>query len=372
MAERSGFFNAEKLANGSFDRLYLADSFAKYFASFISNGVFGGIMGALQVVPNGTFGIAVQNGQGYINGYWYENDSNYPIPLSPANTSARIDSVVLRLDLTSRSISLALLTGIPASSPTPVPLTRNNTVWELRMCNIDVPANATSITGVDIIDTRFDNSQCGLVHGVVDQLDTTTYGDRLDGFIHNYIAKANADYNTEFLGTIQGLINSLNGFINGYIANANIDYSKYLGTIQDLIRDLNQLLLDGDVSSLLGRLNVLESSINGIACYNIPSGNFWHSLKTYLDGNPNVNHVVGNIGASVTGRLPITGLPMAYTFQRTEPLAAVESDDIYHHVFTLTAVPNHYQNPIRKWVGFLATEPVPGGYTIYWKEETQF
>ena len=61
--ETSGFFNAEKLANGNMDRVYLAEFFAKYFASFIGNGVFGGRMSALQVVPNGDFAVTVQSGQ---------------------------------------------------------------------------------------------------------------------------------------------------------------------------------------------------------------------------------------------------------------------------------------------------------------------
>jgi hypothetical protein len=65
--ESSGFFNAEKLPNGTFDRVYLADNFAQYFASFISNGVFGGKMSALQVILSSDFGVAVQSGQGFIN-----------------------------------------------------------------------------------------------------------------------------------------------------------------------------------------------------------------------------------------------------------------------------------------------------------------
>ena len=41
MAEHSGFFDAH-LVDGKYDRVYLAEDFAKYIASLISNGIFGG------------------------------------------------------------------------------------------------------------------------------------------------------------------------------------------------------------------------------------------------------------------------------------------------------------------------------------------
>ena len=47
MAEQSGFFNAH-LIDGEYDRVYLAEHFAKYFASFIGNGIFGGKSNELQ------------------------------------------------------------------------------------------------------------------------------------------------------------------------------------------------------------------------------------------------------------------------------------------------------------------------------------
>jgi len=37
--EFSSFFNAE-LVSGAYDRVYQAEDFAKYFASFVGNGVY--------------------------------------------------------------------------------------------------------------------------------------------------------------------------------------------------------------------------------------------------------------------------------------------------------------------------------------------
>ena len=316
MAETSGFFNSEKLLDGSFDRVYLADSFAKYFASFIGNGIFGGSMGTLQVILNDSYGVAVQSGQGYINGYWYENDSALSFTLAESDATSRIDSVVLRLDLFARTVSLALVTGMPSANPMPTPLVRNNSTWELRLCNINVAANATEITAVNIIDTPFDANQCGLVHGVIDQLDTTTYGNRLEGFIDNYIANVSVDYQNNFLmpladkiaqaavdyetnfteplankltqansdfnafkSEIDTLSSNANDHYNQFVPNidslqnlataAYNDFLEWIGQrkidateqIQVLVDQLEQIIVDGDVTAIIAKVDALETAI---------------------------------------------------------------------------------------------------------------
>ena len=81
MAEQSGFFDAyastDSEGNVVYDRVYLAKSFAKYFASFIGNGVFGGKSNELMVQQKTTADMSVKilSGQAWINGYWYENES---------------------------------------------------------------------------------------------------------------------------------------------------------------------------------------------------------------------------------------------------------------------------------------------------------
>ena len=77
MAEYSGFFDAH-LVDGEYDRVYLAEHFAKYFASFIGNGIFGGKSEELIVRENETtsMGVNVFTGQAFIDGYWYENDDH--------------------------------------------------------------------------------------------------------------------------------------------------------------------------------------------------------------------------------------------------------------------------------------------------------
>ena len=74
--EKSSFFNAE-LVDGEYDRVYLAEDYARYFSSFIGNGVFPNPSNNLKVVASGeNMKVTVKAGKAWINGYYYENDSD--------------------------------------------------------------------------------------------------------------------------------------------------------------------------------------------------------------------------------------------------------------------------------------------------------
>ena len=59
MSQECGFFNAQ-LNGEEYDRVYLAEQFAAYFASFIGNGVFGKSMQQLEVVCQNTPSMSIQ------------------------------------------------------------------------------------------------------------------------------------------------------------------------------------------------------------------------------------------------------------------------------------------------------------------------
>ena len=177
MSEYSGFFDAH-IVDGEYDRVYLAEHFAKYFASFIGNGVFGGRLSELIVRQNDSANMSVNvlAGQGFINGYFYENTDEASLPIDNADgVLNRIDLVVLRLDKAERAIHLVVKRGVAASSPSAPGLERSNDFYELGLARIYVKAGATSITQANITDTRFDPEVCGLVVAVVDHLDTSEF-----------------------------------------------------------------------------------------------------------------------------------------------------------------------------------------------------
>ena len=186
--ERCGFFDAN-LNGEEYDRVYLAQHFAAYFASFIANGVFAEHSNQLQVTEMATpqMQIGIEKGQAWINGYWYENTDTLYIPIDVADgVLNRIDSVVLRLGFSERNMWLAVKKGTPAVNPIAPEVTRTADYYELQLATISIPASSIKITQAQITDTRMNQDVCGWVTGVVEQLDTTTLFNQFETYFEEF------------------------------------------------------------------------------------------------------------------------------------------------------------------------------------------
>lgn len=176
MAEWSGFFDAHKVGD-EWDRTYLAEHYASYFASFIGNGVFAGQSAELQVVQSTPAGMSVDLSPGrcWIEGYAYINDSPLNIKLDVADGAFdRIDTIVAQWSLAGREIRGVYRKGTPGVNPT-APVRQYSTEYkELVLAEIRVKAGSTSITQSAITDTRPNSSICGWVTGLLQQVDTST------------------------------------------------------------------------------------------------------------------------------------------------------------------------------------------------------
>lgn len=211
MAESSGFFNSE-LVDSKPDRLYLAEQFAQFFGQFIGNGVFASNSNNLQIVENTTpsMNLIVRQGSAFINGYWYESDADMELSIDIASgVNERRDLVVVRWDLTTRSIYIAVVKGEDNSTAIRPELTRNENIFELGLAEIYLPRGNTSIGNALITDLRFDNAYCGIVTGLVDQINTTElfaqyeatfreFNATLDREFQTLYEKFNADFNSLF------------------------------------------------------------------------------------------------------------------------------------------------------------------------------
>ncbi len=196
--EQCGFFDAN-LEGEEYDRVYLARSFAAYFASFIGNGVFGGVSNALQVTAqaNPTMQVIACAGQGWINGYWYENTDELNLSIDVADgTLNRIDSIVLRLGFTERNMWIAVKKGTSAVTPVAPAITRSADYYELQLATVSIPAGAISITQARITDTRMNLDVCGWVTGLVDQIDTTTLFNQFETYFQEFKDIYEADYSS--------------------------------------------------------------------------------------------------------------------------------------------------------------------------------
>jgi len=161
--QKYGFFNS----SGG-DRVYSATDFATYFGSLVSNGVFNTNASNLQVTASTGLSVSVAAGSAWINGYRYENTDVLNLTLTTANGSnPRIDRVVVRLSMVNRNITLNVLTGTAAATPSAPTLTRNSDVYELGIADILVGKGAVTISGGDITDTRLNTALCGTVNSLI-------------------------------------------------------------------------------------------------------------------------------------------------------------------------------------------------------------
>lgn len=170
MAVTYGFFNS---ING--DRTYNADQMSKYFEGLVSDGVYESVGGALQVLAGSGMMVNVQTGRMIINSKWLNNDAVIPLTITAAHaTLNRYTAIVARLDIANREMLITTKDGTPATSPVKPTMANTANTVEKCLAYVYVGKGVTSITQANITDTRPDNTVCGWVTGIVEQVDTST------------------------------------------------------------------------------------------------------------------------------------------------------------------------------------------------------
>lgn len=168
MAISYGFFNSINQ-----DRTYNADQMSEYFDGLVSNGVYESVGSAMQVTAGEGLAVNVQSGRAIIDCKWIKNDAAQAITLTTAHVLLpRYTAIVIRLDRSSRSISIVAKDGTPASNPEKPSMTNDGQITELCLAYVYVGPNASTITQANITDMR-SSDLCGWVTGVVQQVDTS-------------------------------------------------------------------------------------------------------------------------------------------------------------------------------------------------------
>lgn len=237
--ESYGFFDA-KLVDGAYDREYVANAFASYFSTFIDNGVFPN-QGSCLVVTQDTvtaMKVKIKTGKAFLKGYWYENTDELVMNLDVADgVQNRYDLIVIRLDFTERKIEAAVVKGKSAVSPTQPAITRNENVWEIALAKVYIKAGTVKIDNTMITDLRMNKDVCGLVCSTVEQLDATSFGLQLQGFIDEYTAKAGVEYN-QLIDQFKAYVNELENVLDAS------DVGKIIAAITSLENKTNGLIDD--------------------------------------------------------------------------------------------------------------------------------
>ena len=149
------------------DRLYEAEIFRKYFAKFLSNGVYFGNYknygeNSMKVTADGGLNIRVAKGAGLIEGADYENEDESVFTLERPASGTRVDRVIDKT-LATRETQLYIKQG---NASTPADLQRDDNIYEI--CLAEVTVKSTSnIETADIVDKRTNSTLCGIVNSLI-------------------------------------------------------------------------------------------------------------------------------------------------------------------------------------------------------------
>ncbi|WJN62648.1 minor tail protein [Streptomyces phage phiScoe10] len=146
MAQSSYPFDAQSVTESQY---------SQFFRELQDNGVASSSSASdLKVASAGTnMTLTVQPGMAIVRGHAYSSTAVENLTIAAADTAARTDRVVLRLDPTANSITLYVLKGA-AGGGVPA-LTQTDTgTYELCLANVAVGANVTSISAASVTDQR--------------------------------------------------------------------------------------------------------------------------------------------------------------------------------------------------------------------------
>ncbi|HJD35643.1 MAG TPA: hypothetical protein IAA00_01690 [Candidatus Blautia ornithocaccae] len=150
--ESYGFFDG--------DTEYGQAEFNRYFNYLYRSGVSVDDSGNMELkVSVSGKALKVAAGFAVLQGFFYYNDSELTLTPTPNSNYARIDRVVVRLDISSQKISTVLKAGTAGSNPKAPDLQRDNLIYEVSLAQVKIStAGALTVT-----DERFNQSLCGAI-----------------------------------------------------------------------------------------------------------------------------------------------------------------------------------------------------------------
>lgn len=198
MTVKSYFFNAVK-SGDTYDRTYNAEDLTGYLEGIVGSGVMPNPANCLQVVAGSGMQVIVKAGTGFINGYKMVNTADYPLSVPAAEaTLNRIDRVVFYCDKTNRKMGIKYKAGVANAVATPPQLTRTQDMQEYSLAEIRVNKQVSAITTSNITDTRLDSDVCGVVQGLIHQVDTSTLFQQQKTQFNEMMSDNQSTFNTWF------------------------------------------------------------------------------------------------------------------------------------------------------------------------------
>lgn len=239
---------------------YTAADLYRLIGLLVGNGVY---MNELApTATNENMSITHGVGHAWINGVAYWNTTPFVLDIATADGSLnRYDSLMLRLDLSVNETYAVIVQGAYATTPTPPACTRNAETFDLKLCDIYVPAGCTKITQDQITDTRLDSSVCGVPVFPVEHLDMTSFYRQIATDLANFQQSNEADFTAWVEDQKDSNLATLAALVE--VVRNTSDDSK--AEILDLLAQLNNLVDADTVGELILAINNTQKAVDQVA-----------------------------------------------------------------------------------------------------------
>lgn len=219
---------AYPLNTASFGREYYDATDAQVYTCTRTTGVYSAEEN-LRVYLSGNRTISVSEGLAWLNFTKYsgvavalitKKSGNISFDIVPSINMPRVDRVVISYNLNLDKVEVLLRAGIASANPTPQPLRRDGSFYEIALADIFVPVGSANLTQDNITDQRLNESLCGLMRDGVTGIPTQGLHDQFTAWF-NKIKKELGEFEpAQILNEIDGLQTQINQ------SNANIDLLK--------------------------------------------------------------------------------------------------------------------------------------------------
>lgn len=150
--EYYGFFDG--------DQYYGQEELARYFENIYESGVsIDSNNNMTMKVYKEELAIKVDKGFAIVKGFYLYNDNPKTINIVADSNYDRVDRIVIRLNLSTKTVSIEHKKGTPGSKPTAPNLQRDNLIHELSLAQVYVYRNGNTT----ITDERYRKDLCGAI-----------------------------------------------------------------------------------------------------------------------------------------------------------------------------------------------------------------
>lgn len=191
-----GFFNAQEIAPGVYDRVYSAETMSNPYTRLITDGIFAAQVGStnidFKVLADTNMDIIVKKGEGIFWSKWFKLTQDQAITVENNETEfTRIDSIIVEINNNLRLGRVIYRTGEAAENPVPPELVSTGYIKEWRIANIEVGSYATSLDDSNIYDRR--GIETPFVASLVQTLSTEELFTQWNQLYSNYFEQTKAD-----------------------------------------------------------------------------------------------------------------------------------------------------------------------------------